>query len=56
MARYYRVSLRNKRTNEVQLTLTTFTSRKKADEFGKEFCGTYMYGGKPKFEYEVKAF
>ena len=56
MARYYRVVLKNNRTKETQVTLLTFANRKEAEFWGNEFCNTYMYAGKPKFSYEVKAF
>lgn len=37
MKTYYRVKLTNTKTNESRLTMLTFTSRKKAEEWAEEF-------------------
>jgi hypothetical protein len=50
-ARYYRVVLINKDTKERRMTVTQFTSRKKADEWATAFCEKIKNA-----DYEIKQF
>lgn len=51
MSKYFRVVLINRKTGERQLTVTKFSSRKKAIEWATKFCLTI-----PSADFEIKDF
>ena len=57
MAKYYRVLEINKETGEKLLTISKWTSKKKATEWAKAFCKAINDGAKKDIaDFEIRAF